>query len=342
MLNNLPVLDFTISIVFVFFLFSLLAASLLELVNTVKKRRSRMLRDAIDKVFNDPKNKNFAELLYIQPIISASRKDAKSLPSYLSAEDFTSALIDVITEEGRIIKIGMNAAGTEQEVITNTLPSADGLENFRKGLATLQPSDLNRLLTSLSQFVKDSEELNKKLSSWYNNYMDRVSGWFKTKSNKILFVLSAIVVLFVNVDFFHLANEFWNNDDLRNQIVASAVQSVDEGISPKVLNNFDSVAGPQVTDINELKEELRLKYNAAEEVYKDINSQNIPVGWNIVKANFLEKTRNSDKFWIVIFNLFGLLISTLAISRGAPFWFDTLSKLVNLRNSGKKPEPAKA
>lgn len=32
---------------------------------------------------------------------------------------------------------------------------------------------------------------------------------------------------------------------------------------------------------------------------------------------------------------------TLAVSLGAPFWFDLLNKLVNLRNSGKPPEKDK-
>ena len=39
----------------------------------------------------------------------------------------------------------------------------------------------------------------------------------------------------------------------------------------------------------------------------------------------------------VFYKLFGLLISVLAVSLGAPFWFDTLSKFVNLRSAGTPP-----
>jgi hypothetical protein len=35
--------------------------------------------------------------------------------------------------------------------------------------------------------------------------------------------------------------------------------------------------------------------------------------------------------------LSGWLISGVAIAMGAPFWFDLLSKLMNVRNSGSKP-----
>jgi hypothetical protein len=34
----------------------------------------------------------------------------------------------------------------------------------------------------------------------------------------------------------------------------------------------------------------------------------------------------------------GWLLSIIAISLGAPFWFDLLSKLMNVRNAGQKPE----
>ena len=39
-------------------------------------------------------------------------------------------------------------------------------------------------------------------------------------------------------------------------------------------------------------------------------------------------------------SLVGLLLTTLAISLGAPFWFDLLSKLMQLSGSKKIDEPA--
>jgi hypothetical protein len=36
--------------------------------------------------------------------------------------------------------------------------------------------------------------------------------------------------------------------------------------------------------------------------------------------------------------IFGFLITALAISLGAPFWFDLLKKLMQLRGDGAKPE----
>jgi hypothetical protein len=35
--------------------------------------------------------------------------------------------------------------------------------------------------------------------------------------------------------------------------------------------------------------------------------------------------------------LIGILLTVLAISQGAPFWFDALQKIVNLRLAGEAP-----
>jgi hypothetical protein len=43
--------------------------------------------------------------------------------------------------------------------------------------------------------------------------------------------------------------------------------------------------------------------------------------------------------WWFLTKLFGLAITAFAISLGAPFWFDVLSKFMNIRGTGTKPEP---
>ena len=40
-------------------------------------------------------------------------------------------------------------------------------------------------------------------------------------------------------------------------------------------------------------------------------------------------------------SFFGFIITALAVSLGAPFWFDLLNKLVSIRGSGVKPEEKK-
>ena len=42
-------------------------------------------------------------------------------------------------------------------------------------------------------------------------------------------------------------------------------------------------------------------------------------------------------FYELFSKLLGYILTALAISLGAPFWFDLLKKLVNIRSAGNKP-----
>ena len=42
--------------------------------------------------------------------------------------------------------------------------------------------------------------------------------------------------------------------------------------------------------------------------------------------------------YIAAVKIVGILLTTIAVSLGAPFWFDMLNKLVNLRSTGVKPK----
>ena len=65
-----------------------------------------------------------------------------------------------------------------------------------------------------------------------------------------------------------------------------------------------------------------------------------PIGWAGDGVRALQQS--SGWLWKV----FGILSSTVAVARGAPFWFDLLNKIVNLRapTSGLKEtvSPARA
>ena len=63
----------------------------------------------------------------------------------------------------------------------------------------------------------------------------------------------------------------------------------------------------------------------------DIQKKGFPIGWNNAEKEYF----NSN----VLLRLLGWLITAIALSFGAPFWFETLNKLVNIRKTGIKPLP---
>ena len=52
----------------------------------------------------------------------------------------------------------------------------------------------------------------------------------------------------------------------------------------------------------------------------------IPLGWDTEKVS---------GFWAWVSKVCGLLITMFAVSLGAPFWYDLLCKVANIRNSVK-------
>ena len=71
-------------------------------------------------------------------------------------------------------------------------------------------------------------------------------------------------------------------------------------------------------------------------------SRPFPVGWATPSTGKYEEVRSlpyTMAGWL--HKIMGLLLTTVLVSLGAPFWFDMLSKLVNLRNTGIKPKTAK-
>ncbi len=83
-----------------------------------------------------------------------------------------------------------------------------------------------------------------------------------------------------------------------------------------------------------------------------VASLSLPIGWRKESPPFswfrkiehpkgyFEKHQKAS-FWNVISYLLGIAITALSLQFGAPFWFDVLMKLVNLRRAGTKPKDDK-
>jgi hypothetical protein len=59
----------------------------------------------------------------------------------------------------------------------------------------------------------------------------------------------------------------------------------------------------------------------------------LPIGWADFRWKGLNQTALDILSWLP-----GWLITALAVSLGAPFWFDLLNKFINIRGAGKAPE----
>lgn len=67
------------------------------------------------------------------------------------------------------------------------------------------------------------EDFSKKLENWFDDSMDRVSGWYKRQVQVILLVIGFCMALIFNVDTLEIAGKLSKDDKLRDQVVQTAI-----------------------------------------------------------------------------------------------------------------------
>jgi hypothetical protein len=228
-------------------------------------------------------------------------------------------------------------------------------EDFESAVGTMEDGDLKKLLKSFLINAKDIKELKANIDGWYNEYMDRVTGWFKRSSRWMVAATAIVVVLAFNIDSIKLVKELWQNNALRTSLVVQAGDLVNENESGNETHGMETInvetdSGMSVNKgmMDSLKVALKGIQNQLQKIDSlraKTKSLQLPIGWKSSK-DYENKKSNISFFELVKFNIqdiyllevLGWLITAIALTFGAPFWFDLLARFVNTRNAGKKPE----
>lgn len=130
--------------------------------------------------------------------------------------------------------------------------------------------------------------------------------------------MAAVLTIGTNADTMRIGRLLWTSGTLRATIVEKAKSRAETG--KEAATRTESVEYPD-------------KNNPLRPVFKpsrdELDALKPLLGWNG------EDLHDGGK-WPP--RLVGWVLSIIAISMGAPFWFDTLSKLMNVRNAGQKPK----
>lgn len=378
-LFNSSLLETIIGLILVFALLSLLVSSLAEVINSYFNERGVQLYRNISRLFNDNININFGQLLYSHPMITNLRKDVNSLPQYISDTMFSQVLIEVVGNTAREYAYNDN-----KQRIALVETAGDPFMRFQQGVANMHHTSLKLMLQQMVEIAvatsdKPFEQLSKletQIQQWYNDQMDRASGWFKTLMGKRLRWVALVVALTLNVDSITVFITIYKNPLLRNQLNAVAEKVADNYAQTKQDTTLTALQqAAKAVDLSKLVRDstdttalrtalvkLKLADSIAGIITKQqdsaraagieraqtqldyINGLGLPIGWHsdITPLNIkLHKPGGGLGIGSFISNillyLLGIAITTFSISTGAPFWFDLLLKFVNVRRAGKKP-----
>jgi hypothetical protein len=187
-------------------------------------------------------------------------------------------------------------------------------------LAHVPTKQLKEALTSLWHAAEnDIDKFRTSIEQWFDDAMQRVSGWYTRTAKLILLVIGLGLAVGLNVDSYGLANALWKDPTLRTAVDEQAKAIAKSGNVPTGSACESGSASPQ--DPNE-----KIISNIG-----CLHSLRLPIGWG--KSNPANPAHYPGR-------ILGWIITGFAISLGAPFWFNTLQKVI--RSTGPPPSPSPA
>ncbi|PXX34903.1 hypothetical protein [Undibacterium pigrum] len=349
-MNTSTVIDIAIGLVLVYFLLSMVCSALNELLAQLLASRAKYLKKGLTILLTDPeKLKKFYEHPLIaslgEPVAASTSRlffgDIKPMagknlhPSYIPSKAFAQALIDMVVQA--------NLPGPNKKPHT--------FDNVRQAVVEITDDDELRtaLLSCLDSAQYDLEQAKKNMEEWFDNTMDRVSGWYKRNTQQVLIIFALLIATFFNINTLTIVDRLWESPQLRND-VANLASSVSVSFEKKKREKNDACLIEKKNNPDlETCPDTEKKYNTEDfktwnETIEKLEKNNLPFGWSNVKEC---KEASKNCFCCIVKNLkwsdfFGILFTTISVSFGAPFWFELLNKLLNLRTTGAKPEKNKS
>jgi hypothetical protein len=354
-------LDTAISLVFVFATASLLCSVIVEWISRLLERRSQYLVTGLRNMLDDPASGKRAlsksakelhdafkdptathDLKATIPTGSGPAVDGAPNDEFLTASLFAHPMIRGLQTlkvrpgaDGKVRNPQYIPSGTFARALIGTfLPDSatptDAIEEMRTAVTNLPKGFAAResLLTLIQQSNGSIATLQRSIEEWYDAQMGRISGWYKRWAQFVLFVVGLGVALVLNLDTLQIGHTLWVDEPVRTAVVASVANG-------NLCQHTDSDDAQRT---------------CAEQTLQDLRLGGVPIGYpahcaptgtgfgDCVATSFGPEPTG----WALLAKLAGFFVTAFAISFGAPFWFETLSKLGSLRSTGPKPTPSSA
>ncbi len=278
------IFEIAVGLVCVYIALSLLVSWINEIFAAALNLRGKGLSDGIAQMVSDAQTHID---LFGHPII-ASSVTTKKLPSYLSAAQFSTALLDVI--------------GAGKTISTDASQAFTGVQN---AVAGLKQGPLKTALTSiLMSAAGDYSAVVNGIQGWFNDTMDRISGAYRRAAGIWIFFIGLVVIGALDADTLKVVKVLNCSSATRAALVASASASAKQSDASTALHNLSTGV---------------------------FNS--FAFGW-FGSSPASSCTTSTEAWWQIAL---GLVVTTVAISLGAPFWFDALKFLMNVRDAGANP-----
>ena len=309
-------LDTATGLVLVYLLLSLVCSAITEILEGWLKHRSTDLNGGVRQLLADPDGLGLSKQLYEHPLIASlfrgkyDPRTSTNLPSYIPSRQFALALLDIVAPgEPAVLSGAAGAAGASG----TPAPTA----SLRESICKIQNADAVRraLLTLVDAAGNDIAQVRLNIEEWFDAAMDRVSGYYKRRSQKILVGIGLVIAIAMNASSITIAKALWTDQTLRDSLT-------------RIAQNYLDAPEPSTTPESP---QQRLNRQVLE-----LQSFALPIGWTWDGGDPRAITQRDAEIWFE--RLFGWLLTGCAVSLGAPFWFDLLNKFSVVRSTVKPRE----
>jgi hypothetical protein len=359
-MNLNAALDVITGLVLMYLLLSLFCTTINEIISTLCSLRARTLKKTLQQLIDDPRLKTLfydhglidgtkvavsggnkgaspsaapaaapappagapaPTAMAVSPTPPATRKPdawyAFSHPSYFSGKTVASALTGSLLNYVQSDEpLPVDATFAQLRTAVQQLPVNTNIRDA-----------LSACLVDANQNV---DKFRENVAAWFDASMDRLSGSYKRNLQIISFLVGIVLATIFNADTLNVANRLWNDHTLGAMITQNAAAVVDQNgtvSNPKCTQDAQGTDGDISKSITKM-----CALNA------DLHQ--LPIGWNNAAWHgwiaFFEGVFSYEGLWSAI----GILITSIALMQGAPFWFDLLQKIMNFRATGTKPKKA--
>lgn len=304
---NHPIVITALAVVICWSLFALSCSFIHEWIARIKSERGRFFRARVQEQLKDrPNDINWGYLLYrhsnLDLLTQRSSDPASEIDPRLMARTF----MDVVGN-AQLLRRELSDKEWNQGLFSRLEAASTKLHasDVMQMLASYTRQAGEEGATSAEKIVK----LENLLTDWFSQLNTQCSMWYAKTTRRRLFLLGLSLAVVLHIDSVSLFLHFLNHEDARLMTMEYYQENRE---SLETMAN-QLAQGEMPTK----KDAVALKKAVAEQA----KQASLPVGWGLWHT--VDWNLRSTEFWMM---WFGFLVSALASSIGAPFWFDTLRR----------------
>lgn len=290
------VLEVAIGLIFTFLMVSLVTSAVTEALASAFGWRANTLLQGVKSLLNDDQFNGLALSLYNNALVHP-RGDgkARALADFKSLPSYVDST-QFAAAFTQVVGLTPSAAA---KLVGNIDPAK--LATALNGDVKINDPQLQKLVAGfIGRAAGDLGKVQAEIGKWFDSGMDRISGVYKRKTQAWSLAIAFALAAFLNIDAIAIAAALWKQPMVVDALGSAVPNSLQDFTPNQVLDKFHDL--------------------------------NLPYGWTGEKL---------DAFWTSLLSrpwsqlplVFGWLIAAISTLLGAPFWFDALQKIAQIRGA---------